>query len=190
MRNRTFLPLVASVAVAGLLLAACGDDNGNAADTATTTAAAPAETTAPAGENGGEQDIVDTAVAAGSFNTLASLLTSAGLVETLKGEGPFTVFAPTDEAFAAVDPATLEALGQNQEALQQVLTYHVVAGEVMSSDIEPGAVETVEGSEVTITVEGGMVMVNDATVTTADVEASNGVIHVIDSVLIPPDLEL
>jgi len=135
-----------------------------------------------------DKDIVDTAVDAGSFTTLAAALGSAGLVETLKGEGPFTVFAPTDEAFAALPEGTVEDLlkPENKDKLAAILTYHVVAGKVMSTDLSDGMMApTVEGSDVTITTEGG-VMVNDATVTTADIEASNGVIHVIDTVLMPP----
>ena len=134
------------------------------------------------------KDIVDTAVDAGSFTTLAAALGAAGLVETLKGEGPFTVFAPTDEAFAALPEGTVEDLlkPENKDKLAAILTYHVVAGKVMSTDLSDGMMApTVEGSDVTITTEGG-VMVNDATVTTADIEASNGVIHVIDTVLMPP----
>jgi uncharacterized surface protein with fasciclin (FAS1) repeats len=114
------------------------------------------------------------------------LLTDAGLVETLKGEGPFTVFAPTDAAFAAVPKETLDALAADKEMLKKVLTYHVVAGKVLAADIKPGDVPTVAGANVVLKVEGGKVMVNDATVTAADVLAKNGVIHVIDKVLLPP----
>ena len=157
-----------------------------AAAAAETTAAAAAETTAAAAAAGAPKDIVDTAVAAGSFNTLAKLLTDAGLVETLKGAGPFTVFAPTDEAFAAVPADTLAALGKDKALLTKVLTYHVVAGKVMAADIKPGDVATVAGPTIKLSVADGKVMVNDATVTSADVVASNGVIHVIDKVLLPP----
>ena len=151
---------------------------------AETEAAAAAETEAIAAD--APKDIVDTAVAAGSFNTLAKLLTDAGLVETLKGEGPFTVFAPTDEAFAAVPADTLAALGADKALLTKVLTYHVVPGKVMAADIAAGDVATVAGPTVKLSVVDGKVMVNDATVVTADVVASNGVIHVIDKVLLPP----
>ncbi len=133
------------------------------------------------------KDIVDTAVDAGSFSTLVAAVDAAGLVETLKGEGPFTVFAPTDDAFAALPEGTVEDLlkPENKDKLTSILTYHVVPGKVMSSDLSDGmTAETVEGSEVTIGTEGG-VTVNDANVTTADIEASNGVIHVIDKVLMP-----
>ncbi len=151
---------------------------------AETEAAAAAETEAIAAD--APKDIVDTAVAAGSFNTLAKLLTDAGLVETLKGEGPFTVFAPTDEAFAAVPADTLAALGADKALLTKVLTYHVVPGKVMAADIAAGDVATVAGPTVKLSVVDGKVLVNDATVVTADVAASNGVIHVIDKVLLPP----
>ncbi len=135
-----------------------------------------------------EKDIVDTAVAAGTFNTLAAALTAAGLVETLKGPGPFTVFAPTDEAFAALPAGTVDDLlkPENKDKLTAVLTYHVIPGKVMSTDLTNGMkAKTVNGAEVTITTEGG-VKVNDANVTTADIAASNGVIHVIDKVILPP----
>ena len=130
-------------------------------------------------------DIVDTAVGAGDFTTLAAALQAAGLVETLKGEGPFTVFAPTDEAFAALPEGTVEGLLEDKDALTAILTYHVVAGKVMSGDLTDGMeATTVNGADVTIMTEGG-VTVGGATVTTADIEASNGVIHVIDTVLLP-----
>lgn len=134
--------------------------------------------------------IVDIAASNESFSTLVQAVQAAGLVETLSSEGPFTVFAPTNEAFAALPPGTLEELlkPENQALLQQVLTYHVVAGAVESSEIQPGEVATVEGSPVTLDITNGMVMVNDATVVAADVQASNGVIHVIDRVILPPGL--
>jgi uncharacterized surface protein with fasciclin (FAS1) repeats len=141
----------------------------------------------PAHADGHMKDIVDTAVAAGSFNTLAAALTAAGLVEKLKGDGPFTVFAPTDDAFAALPAGTVEDLlkPENKDKLVAVLTYHVVAGKVMSTDLSNGMkAATVQGGEVTIMTEGG-VRVNDATVTQADIEATNGVIHVIDKVILP-----
>jgi len=135
--------------------------------------------------DGLSMDIVDTAVGAGDFTTLAAALEAAGLVETLKGEGPFTVFAPTDEAFAALPEGTVEGLLEDTDALTAILTYHVVAGKVMSTDLTDGMeATTVNGADVTIMTEGG-VTVEGATVTTADIEASNGVIHVIDTVLLP-----
>lgn len=132
------------------------------------------------------QDIVDTAVSAGSFNTLAAALTAAGLVDTLKGPGPFTVFAPTDEAFAALPAGTVDSLLADIPALTNVLTYHVVPGTVMSGDLSEGlTAATVQGSEITITLEGGP-KVNGAAITAADIVATNGVIHVIDAVILPP----
>jgi uncharacterized surface protein with fasciclin (FAS1) repeats len=133
-------------------------------------------------------DIVDTAIAAGSFETLVAAVQAAGLVDTLKGEGPFTVFAPTDDAFAALPEGTVESLleEENRDQLISILTYHVIPGRVMSSDIAGQAlsVETVQGMELAIDATDG-VRVGEAMVVTADVEASNGVIHVIDTVLIP-----
>jgi len=135
-----------------------------------------------------EKDIVDTAVAAGTFNTLAAALTQAGLVETLKGPGPFTVFVPTDAAFAALPAGTVEDLlkPENKDKLTAVLTYHVVPGKVMSTDLTEGMkAATVNGAEITITLDGGP-KVNGVVISGADIAASNGVIHVIDSVLMPP----
>lgn len=134
--------------------------------------------------------IVETAVGNEIFSTLVQAVQAAELVETLSGEGPFTVFAPTNDAFAALPEGTVEFLLQpeNQAALQRVLTYHVVAGDVPSSAIEPGAVSTVEGNEVQLSIVDGSVMVDGATVIMPDVDASNGVIHVIDTVLLPPEL--
>ena len=129
-------------------------------------------------------DIVDTAVAAGSFKTLAAALQAAGLVETLKGKGPFTVFAPTDDAFAKVPKADLDALLKDKAKLTAVLTYHVVAGKVMASDVKAGKVKTVQGSELTVATAGG-VMVDSAKVIKTDIVADNGVIHVIDNVIVP-----
>lgn len=142
---------------------------------------------APAFAGGHSMDIVDTAKEAGSFETLLAAATAAGLVDTLKGEGPLTVFAPTDAAFAALPEGTVEDLlkPENKDQLTAILTYHVVAGKVMSTDLSDGMMaKTVEGSEITIDLDNG-VMVNDATVVTADIEASNGVIHVIDKVIMP-----
>lgn len=133
------------------------------------------------------KDIVETAVAAGSFKTLATALTAAGLVETLKGKGPFTVFAPTDEAFAKIPAATLEALLKDKAALTKVLTYHVVPGKVMAKDVvKLSKAKTVEGADVAVRVMDGKVMVNGAHVVKTDIETSNGVIHVIDAVIMPP----
>lgn len=170
---RLFTMLIALTLVA----AACGSDD-------------PPE---PAAETGGDAPgtIVDVAVGAGSFTTLVAAVTEAGLVDTLSGDGPFTVFAPTDEAFAAA----LESLGLTAEELlasedlSAILTYHVVAGEVDAAtaiSLDGQTAETVNGAPIAITVVDGNVMINDATVTTADVAASNGIIHIIDTVLLPP----
>ena len=137
---------------------------------------------------GAKKDIVDTAVAAGDFKTLAAALQAAGLVDTLKGAGPFTVFAPTDEAFAKLPAGTVEDLlkPENKQKLVAILTYHVVAGDVMAKDVvKLSEAKTVNGKEVKIMVEGGKVMVDGANVTKTDIKCSNGVIHVIDSVLLP-----
>ena len=148
---------------------------------------AAAALTAPAFADGHSKDIVDTAVAAGTFGTLVAAVDAAGLVETLSGDGPFTVFAPTDDAFAALPEGTVEDLlkPENKDQLTAILTYHVVSGKVMSGDLSDGmTAPTVQGGDITIKTEGG-VMVNDANVTAADIEASNGVIHVIDKVIMP-----
>ena len=149
----------------------------------------------PAEEEAAEEEaaaelgtIVDIAVGAGDFNTLVAAVTAAGLVETLQGEGPFTVFAPTDAAFAALPEGTVEALLEDPEgALTDILLYHVVAGEVMSGDLSDGmTAETVQGSSITVGIVDGVVTIDGATVVAADIEASNGVIHVIDAVILPP----
>jgi uncharacterized surface protein with fasciclin (FAS1) repeats len=133
-----------------------------------------------------QKDIVDTAVAAGSFKTLATALQAAGLVETLKGKGPFTVFAPTDEAFAKLPAGTVEALLKDKEKLTKILLYHVVAGNVMAKDVvKLKSAKTVQGSSVRINAKGGKVMVDNANVIKTDIATSNGVIHVIDSVILP-----
>ncbi|MCA8939575.1 MAG: fasciclin domain-containing protein [Planctomycetes bacterium] len=133
------------------------------------------------------KDIVDTAVEAGSFTTLASLLTKAGLVDTLKGDGPFTVFAPTDEAFKKVPAATLEALGKDPEALKRVLTYHVVAGKVMKDQaVKLSSAKMVSGDEAKIELKDGAAYIADSKIVKTDILASNGVIHVVDSVMLPP----
>ncbi len=165
--------LLAAAGIAAIGMACGGDDEEEEASPIPTAPAATA-------------DIVDTAVAAGNFTTLAKALEEAGLVQTLKGEGPFTVFAPTDEAFAALPAGTLDSLLANKDELTKVLTYHVVAGRVTSDQVSTMTeATTVEGSKLMIRVENGQARINDATVVTADVQATNGVIHVIDRVLIP-----
>jgi len=149
-------------------------------------AVGPTMMSAGAADHHAKMDIVDTAVAAGSFKTLAAALEAAGLIETLKGKGPFTVFAPTDEAFAKLPAGTVEALLKDKEKLTKILLYHVVAGNVMAKDVvKLKSAKTVQGSSVRINVKGGQVMVDNANVIKTDVAASNGVIHVIDSVIIP-----
>ena len=134
---------------------------------------------------GTKKDIVDTAVAAGSFNTLATALTEAGLIDTLKGDGPFTVFAPTDEAFAKIPADQLQAILADKEKLTAILTYHVVSGKIMASDVvKLKSAKTVQGSEATISTTDG-VKVDNANVIKTDIIASNGVIHVIDTVITP-----
>lgn len=137
-----------------------------------------------------EKDIVDTAVAAGDFKTLVTAVKAAGLVDTLKGKGPFTVFAPTDEAFAKLDKGTLESLlkPENKAKLQAILKYHVVPGKVMAADVvKLKEAETVQGSKVKIAVNGKSVKVDNANVVKTDIETSNGVIHVIDQVILPKE---
>jgi uncharacterized surface protein with fasciclin (FAS1) repeats len=131
------------------------------------------------------KDIVQTAQDNGSFNTLVVAIKEAGLVDTLKGKGPYTVFAPTDAAFAKIPKDQLDALLKDKAKLTKVLTYHVVPGTVMAKDVKPGQVKTVEGQAITVKAEGGKVMVDNAVVTMTDVKADNGVIHVIDTVIIP-----
>lgn len=136
-----------------------------------------------------EKNIVETAVSAGQFSTLAKALGAAGLVETLEGKGPFTVFAPTDAAFAKLPAGTVESLlkPENREQLTAILTYHVVPGEVKAADVvKLREAETVNGRKVRVKTSGSRVMINDATVTATDIEASNGVIHVVDTVILPP----
>lgn len=185
--------------VAALLIAACAPAAAPAAAPATEAAAemtaeaaeateateAPAEEAAAAGEL---QDIVDTAVGAGSFGTLVAAVQAAGLVETLKGEGPFTVFAPSEEAFAALPAGTLESLLADPAGqLTQILLYHVVPGKVMAADVTDGLeATTAQGGAVTFSMMGDSVMINDANIIATDVEATNGVIHVIDKVILPP----
>ncbi len=134
-----------------------------------------------------QKDIVETAVEAGSFKTLVTAVKAAGLVETLQGEGPFTVFAPTDEAFAKLPKGTLEALLKDKQALTAVLTYHVVSGKVMAADVvKVDSAESVQGESIQITVKNGKVKVNNANVVKTDIVCKNGVIHVIDAVILPP----
>jgi len=181
-------------AVAGsLVLAACGEDDNSAVDTtvaAETTEAMTDTTEAMTDEPG---TIVDVASGNPDFSTLVAAVGAAGLVETLSGEGPFTVFAPTNDAFAALPAGLVDKLllPENKDVLTQILTYHVVSGAVMAADVAAGEVPSVEGSAIVVTVDGGTVKLNDsATVVATDVMASNGVIHVIDAVILPPGLDV
>ena len=170
---------IAALAIAtALTLSACGNDEEMA------TEEVAAETMSPG-------TIVDVAVAAGNFTTLVAAVTAAELVETLSGAGPFTVFAPTDEAFAALPAGVLDALllPENKALLAKILTYHVVSGMVMAADVADGDVATVEGSKIKLSTMGG-VSVNGAKVIAADVAASNGVIHAIDAVILPPGVDV
>jgi uncharacterized surface protein with fasciclin (FAS1) repeats len=171
--------VLALALVASISLVACGSDSSTEA----------VETTVM--EEVAANDIVAVASSTEGFSTLVAALTAAGLVETLQGEGPFTVFAPNDEAFAALPAGLLEKLllPENVAVLTSILTYHVVAGKVMSTDVTAGDAPTVEGSTLALALMDG-VQVNDATVIAADVEASNGVIHVINKVLVPPTVDL
>ena len=182
MRTPKMLKLGAVAFAAALLFAACSSGD----DESATTTEAPTETTAAPDDAAAESNIVETAVAASDFTTLVTAVEAADLAETLSGEGPYTVFAPTDAAFEALPAGTLDELLADPEALANVLTYHVVDGDVMAADLSDGMeVEALNGETLTITVDGDTVKVNDATVTTADIVTSNGVIHVIDTVLVP-----
>lgn len=179
---------VGAVLALSLTAAACS----SSADETTTTAAAEAttttvaETTTAAPDANAMADIVDTAIADGRFTTLVAALQAAELVDTLKGEGPFTVFAPTDDAFAALPEGTVEGLLADIPALTDVLTYHVVSGKVLAADVVGlDSATTLQGTDVTVRVEGDSVFINDSQVIITDIETSNGVIHVIDAVLIP-----
>ena len=193
-RSRTSATLTAVGVVALLALTACGDNNkgsATAAAVATTPAAAAPTTTASAmADQPGT--VVDVATAAGNFTVLVEAVKAAGLVDTLSGPGPFTVFAPTDAAFADALKTlgiTKQQLLADPAKLKTILTYHVVAGKVMAADVmtmNGQDVKTVAGPTLNVQINGSTVMVNDATVTTADIAASNGVIHVIDKVLLPP----
>jgi uncharacterized surface protein with fasciclin (FAS1) repeats len=185
--------LAGAAGVAALLvLAGCATGDTDSEATSETTAGQAAEQ--PTAEDGAAEEtpgtIVEVASANDDFSTLVAAVDAAGLVDTLNGEGPFTVFAPTDDAFAALPDGLLDALllPENKDTLVKILTYHVLPGEVTSDQVTAGDVATVEGQSVTISTDGG-VKVNDANVIATDVEASNGVIHVIDAVIVPPDVD-
>jgi uncharacterized surface protein with fasciclin (FAS1) repeats len=189
--KRSIVLLVPALAIA---IAACSSAASPSATPIAVPTPSPAPTTAPTpttapspSADAAGKDIVETATGAGSFTTLLTAAKAAGLVETLQGDGPFTVFAPTDEAFAALPAGTLEGLLADKEALKKVLLYHVVPAAV-TADMVVGltSADSVEGSPIAIAVKDGKVFVNDAQVTATDIAATNGVIHVIDSVLLPP----
>lgn len=188
--NRTRTTAVALAA--SLVLAACGSDTDEPEATDEATIEAPAEAPEEEADAEGELGtVVDIAATTEGFATLVAAVQAAGLVETLSGDGPFTVFAPTDDAFAALPEGVLDALllPENVDVLVKILTYHVVPGTVLAADVTDGDVATVEGQNVSLSVDGG-VTINGANVVLADVLASNGVIHVIDAVILPPDVDV
>jgi uncharacterized surface protein with fasciclin (FAS1) repeats len=188
-RNST--RLVALGAVAGLVvLSACGSDSNDEA----VTTDAPETTDAMTDDEMTDEPgtIVDVAVGNGSFGTLVAAVTAADLVDTLSSEGPFTVFAPTDDAFAALPEGLVDCLllEENVDALSAILTYHVVSGEVLSTDLTDGPVASVQGEDITVSLTDGVVLNDSANVIIADVPASNGVIHAIDGVIVPPSIDV
>ena len=190
--RRTRIATAAAIAVAALTLSACSSSDSTTpespAASSPSAAATPAATSSAPAAAG---TIVEVASSNPDFSTLVAAVKAAGLVETLSGAGPFTVFAPTDSAFEALPAGLLDKLllPANKETLTKILTYHVVPAKVMAADVKAGQVATVEGGEITVTTDSG-VKVNKATVTATDVEASNGVIHVIDQVLVPADVNV
>lgn len=192
MNLKTTLPVFGAIALAGSASAQC-NSQATACESTRATMVAVIDGGQEDSRSYGSKDIIDVAVEAGSFNTLAAALEAAGLVDALKGDGPFTVFAPTDDAFAKLPEGTVESLlkPENREALVGILTYHVVAGRVPASKVTKltGA-ETLNGQRLDIAVDGSTVRVDNATVTATDIKASNGIIHVIDSVIIPEQSDL
>ena len=186
--------LLAPLAIVGLvgLLVSCGGDDSDVAPATEPATTEETTTEAPAEEAPAEEATDIVAIASGNedFSTLVAAVAAAGLVETLQGEGPFTVFAPTNEAFAALPAGLVDKLllPENKDLLVKILTYHVVSGKVMAADVTAGDVPTVEGQNITITTDMG-VQVNGANVVATDIIASNGVIHVIDAVILPPDVD-
>jgi uncharacterized surface protein with fasciclin (FAS1) repeats len=182
MRGVKIIVAAGLVAVASLGLVACSSDS-DSSSSSSDTKASTTTTTAKC-----DNTIVDTAAGNADFSTLVSAVQQADLVDTLNAEGPYTVFAPTNAAFAKIDPATLQGILGDKEKLTKILTYHVLGSKVTSSDLQPTqTVATVEGSDVTITADASGAKINDANITTTDIETCNGVIHVIDTVLVPPD---
>lgn len=191
MKNMRRTAIIAVAAVAALSLAACSSSSDDTATSAPASSAAMTEESMAAESPAAAGTIVDVASANPDFSTLVAAVQAAGLAETLSGTGPFTVFAPTNAAFEALPAGVLDALllPENKETLAKILTYHVVPGAVMAADVTDGDVATVEGQNVTLSTADG-VTVNGAKVVTADVAASNGVIHVIDAVILPPDVDV
>ena len=193
--SRTARALFACLAAGSLVVAGCSDDEPDAAP-ATTLAGEAGDSGAAGGASEAAAttiaaepelyDVVGTALKAVSFTTLAGLVVDAGLVEALRAPGPITVFAPTNEAFAALPDGTLEAVRADQDLLTTVLTYHVVSGELALADLQPGPLETLAGIDLTVTRDGDTVMINDIEVTAGDIEATNGLVHVMSGVLVPP----
>jgi uncharacterized surface protein with fasciclin (FAS1) repeats len=185
--RHTKIAVAAAAVLAMTTLAACGSSTSSSTTSAPAAASSTPASSAPAAAG----TIVDVAAANPDFSTLVAAVTAAGLAETLSGTGPFTVFAPTNEAFAKLPAGLVDKLllPANKDVLAKILTYHVVASKVMAADVKDGKVATLEGSEITLSTMNG-VTVNDAKVTAADVAASNGVIHVIDTVLVPADVDV
>ena len=189
--RHTKIAVTAVAALAALTLAACGSSTSTTATSAPAAATTPAASTPAASTPAAAGTIVDVAAANPDFTTLVAAVKAAGLAETLSGPGPFTVFAPTNEAFAALPAGLVDKLlkPENKAVLAKILTYHVLASKVMAADVQHGKVATVEGGTITIDTMSG-VKVNDAKVTATDIAASNGVIHVIDKVLVPADVDV
>lgn len=188
------LKLISLLAILSLVVAACGESESASADTVSTdTTVAATETTEAMEEDDDMAEsntIVDIAVADGRFDTLVTAVTEAGLVDTLSGEGPFTVLAPTDDAFAALPEGLLDTVLADQDLLTSILTYHVIDGAVPAATVVTlDGATTLQGEDITIVVDGDTVTINGATVVITDIEASNGIIHVIDAVLLPPTVE-
>jgi len=190
MKKAKTITVLAGVAIAALALTGCAPAE-EAVEPVETSEVEETPTEEATEEAATPGTIVDVAVGAGTFNTLAAALTAAGLVETLQGDGPFTVFAPTDDAFAALPEGLLDALllPENVGVLQAILTYHVVSGTVLAADVTTGDVPTVEGSSIAVDTSMGVVLNGTSNVTATDIMASNGVIHVIDAVLLPPGVD-
>ena len=188
--RHTKIAVAAVAALAAVTLAACGSTS-TTATSSSPAASTPAASTPAASTPAAAGTIVDVAAANPDFTTLVAAVKAAGLAETLSGPGPFTVFAPTNEAFAALPAGLVDKLllPQNKDVLAKILTYHVLASKVMAADVADGKVATVEGGTITLDTMNG-VKGNDATVVTADIAASNGVIHVIDKVLVPADVDV